>query len=214
MPSKSITIALSFLSLALSQSSPSPTTTTLQLPFYGYDTFPIDASILAVQNSLTTLSLTCPTSASECGLFPTQILTYGPSSYRMTMGAEADFTGYQDCVVARAVCTESAGGPGANFPGMSTTTYADVETLGVVVTGGAEMLGAVETGTMSGNESPTGASVTPITGTSGPNGMGTPSGTQSDTPAETETSSGAASGDMFAQSGVLGTTLAIIALVL
>ncbi|KAF2207807.1 hypothetical protein CERZMDRAFT_88267 [Cercospora zeae-maydis SCOH1-5] len=213
MSSKVIAIALTLLPLALSQS-----TTTLQIPFYGYDNFAIDASILGVQNDLTTMTLACPTSASECGLFPTQILTYGASSYRMTMGADADFTGYQNCVVVQAVCTESAGGPGANFPGTSTTNYEDVETFGVVVTAGAEKLGesgrAMETGTMSVSASETAdaASVTLVTGTGSVSGRQSASRTQS---AAAETSSGAAAGVRFAQSGgVVGTILAIVALVL
>ncbi|GIZ36744.1 hypothetical protein CKM354_000021100 [Cercospora kikuchii] len=213
MASKSITTLLSILPLAMSQS-----TKTLQLPFYGYDTFSIDASVLAVQDSLTTMTLACPSTAEECGLFPTQILTYGPSSYRMTMGADADFTGYQDCNVAQSVCTESAGGPGANFPGMSTTTYDDAETFAVTVTGGVEKLSgggeAVETGTMSASadaSETTTASVTLITGTSGTSGMGTASRTQS---AAAETSSGAASGVMVAQGGVVGSIFAMIALLL
>ncbi|CAK1360735.1 hypothetical protein CB0940_03807 [Cercospora beticola] len=213
MPPKSIT-TLSILPLAMSQ------TTTLQVPFYGYDTFSIDASVLGVQDSLTTMTLACPSSAEECGLFPTQILTYGPSSYRMTMGADADFTGYQDCNVAQSVCTESAGGPGANFPGMSTTTYDDAETFAVTVTWGVEKLsgggGAAETGagTMSasaGASETTTASVTLITGTSGASGMGTASRTQS---AAAETSSGTASGMVVAQGGVVGSVFAMIALLL
>ncbi|PPJ50095.1 hypothetical protein CBER1_05068 [Cercospora berteroae] len=207
MSPKYITTLLSIIPLAMSQ-----TTTTLQLPFYGYDTFSVDASILSVQNSLTTMTLACPSSAEECGLFPTQILTYGPSSYRMTMGAEADFTGYQECNVAQSVCTESAGGPGANFSGMSTTTYDDAETFAVTVTGGVEKLsgggGAVETGTMSASAD---ASVTLVTGTSGASGVGTASRTQS---SAAETSSGAAPGVMAAQDGVVGSLLAAIALLL
>ncbi|EME47639.1 hypothetical protein DOTSEDRAFT_114740, partial [Dothistroma septosporum NZE10] len=123
----------------------------LQIPFYGYDTQAIDASIVSVSDSATTLQLACPpgTDSSDCGLFPSQTLIFGPSTYSMNLGvgsAEA-FTGTQDCSrqgTTSAVCTESNGGNEANDPGMSTTSYesSDIAVLPVTVTAGEEKLGA------------------------------------------------------------------------
>ncbi|KAH9836899.1 hypothetical protein Tdes44962_MAKER08424 [Teratosphaeria destructans] len=142
--------------LAASQSS-----TVVTLPFYGVGSQAIDASVITVTDSVTQLALACPTTLTDydndCGLFPYQTLTYGPSTYNMYMSDEG-FTGTQDCQVATAtattdgetgtaaaaVCAESAGGSEANFPGSSTTVYAGTEIaqIAVAVTAGAEKLGA------------------------------------------------------------------------
>ncbi|KAK4504744.1 hypothetical protein PRZ48_002706 [Zasmidium cellare] len=74
--------------LTLATTTLAQTTTILTLPFYGYDLQPIVASILSANPSATTLSLACApgTDASDCGLFPAQTLTVGPSTYNMFMG--------------------------------------------------------------------------------------------------------------------------------
>lgn len=128
-------------------------TPTLSLPFYGYDTQSIVASVVsATPNGATTLKLGCPepSDADTCGLFPLQTLTVGPSTYHMYM-SDAGFTGTQDCNTALAQCTESAGGISANFPGMSTTKYSGTEiaTLPVTVTSGAEKLNGMASATAS-----------------------------------------------------------------
>lgn len=138
-------------------------TTTLTLPFLGYDDTPIVASIVGANSAATTLQLACPdgTDASDCGLFPYQTLTYGPSTYKMDMSAPGDgFTMTQDCSIAdsSAVCKESAGGSEANFPGSSTETYAGDEdmaltSLPVTVTKGAEKLTASAAATPTGSGS-------------------------------------------------------------
>ena len=196
-------------------------TTTLQIPFYGYDNFAIDASIIAVQDSVTTLTLACPpgTDASDCGLFPAQTLTYGPSTYRMDTGEGDSFTGYQICQAS--VCTESAGGSSANFPGSSTTTYDEVDTMPVTVTGGVALLsggggaGATTTSatstqspTTGGSASRTTASVTQLTGTAmSSSETGAASQTSS---AAAQTSSGAASRSDIIGGGLVGGAIGVL----
>ncbi|KAF2765578.1 hypothetical protein EJ03DRAFT_354720 [Teratosphaeria nubilosa] len=142
--------------LAAAQSS-----TVVTLPFYGVGSQAVDASVITVSDSVTQFALACPTTLTDydndCGLFPYQTLTYGPSTYNMYMSDEG-FTGTQDCQVATAtattdgetgtavaaVCAESAAGSEANFPGSSTATYAgtDIAQIPVAMTAGAEKLGA------------------------------------------------------------------------
>ncbi|KAJ4355464.1 uncharacterized protein N0V89_003480 [Didymosphaeria variabile] len=130
------------LSLALAQ------TTTIKLPFIGYDDMTIHASVVSAKPSQTVFALACPTGTdgSECGLFPQQLLTYGPSIYVMDMSepGDEDFSMTQDCSigVATATCKESASGSEANFPGSSTETYEDITRLPVTITAGAEKLAA------------------------------------------------------------------------
>lgn len=125
--------------------------TVLTLPFYGYDSQPIVASVVSANSAATTLALACRpgTDGSDCGLFPAQTLTVGPSTYNMFMGEGTAFTGTQMCSTqgtTAAVCMESAGGSEANFPGSSTTSYegTDVAVFGVTVTAGADRLGGGE----------------------------------------------------------------------
>ena len=137
------------LSLAAAQNKAS--TTTISMPWIGggEDLGPvltdISASIISANPTATTVSLQCAPTA-ECGLFPVEIIVFGPSTYNINMGDPtpgSDFTGTMDCVVAKtAVCMESASGTEANFPGSSTETYDEdsVATVGVVVTAGVEKL--------------------------------------------------------------------------
>jgi hypothetical protein len=114
----------------------------LTIPFYGYDTQPIDASVVSVDSTATILHLECApgTDSNDCGLFPSQTLTIGPSTYHMDTSGD-DYTGTQDCM-STSICAESAGGAGANYPGESTTTYesADIGYMPVTVTAGATLL--------------------------------------------------------------------------
>lgn len=184
-PSKmaSTLVIASFLGLTAAQS------TTLSLPFYGFGTQAIEASVISANPSATTMAIACPsgTDANDCGLFPYMTLVYGPSTYHLDMGVgDANaFTMTVDCGHGATVtCMESASGSEANFPGSSTTTYGgeDIGTLPVTVTSGAEKLGSTQasaTGSASGSASQSGngsatsrsaasattASVTQITGT-------------------------------------------------
>ncbi|KAF9695664.1 hypothetical protein EKO04_006686 [Ascochyta lentis] len=137
---------VSLLGLTVAQSS------TLSIPFYGFDTQSIVASVVAANPSATTMQLAClsGTDSNDCGLFPDMTLVYGPSTYHLDMGVgdENAFTGTADCSrgANTALCTEFATGTEANFPGSSTTTYEaeDILTLPVTVTGGAEKLGSAQ----------------------------------------------------------------------
>jgi hypothetical protein len=186
-------------------------TTTLTIDFYGYDSTNFVAAVVSAQPSATVLSLGCPQS-SECGLFPYQTLTYGPSTYKMDMSVPGEgFTMTQDCKTTSgtAVCVESASGSEANFPGSSTETY-DVATDGgvtVTVTEGAEKLGKSAMAT------PTGSGAV-VTSTPSASARSTPSGTAamvtqvSNTPAATsapaeKTSTGAAAVNAVAVGGGL-----------
>ncbi|KAK7192395.1 hypothetical protein DPSP01_004979 [Paraphaeosphaeria sporulosa] len=127
------------LSVALAQ------TKTVTLPFIGYGDTTFYASVISAEPSQTIFALACaPTS--DCGFFPQQLLTYGPSTYVMDMSepGDEDFTATADCSIGTvtAVCKESASGSEANFPGSSTETYSDVTHLPVIVTAGVDKLGA------------------------------------------------------------------------
>ncbi|KAL5422693.1 hypothetical protein PMIN06_008611 [Paraphaeosphaeria minitans] len=139
------------LSVALAQ------TKTVTLPFIGYDDTTIYASVISAKPSETVFALACAPST-DCGLFPQQLLTYGPSTYVMDMSepGDEDFTATADCSIgmATAVCKESASGSEANFPGSSTETYSNITHLPVIVTAGADKLSASAAATPTSNASP------------------------------------------------------------
>lgn len=212
----SLTLAIAALVAAATAQS-----TTLSIPFYGFDTQSIDASIMSVNPSATTMALACPpgTDSNDCGLFPDMTLVYGPSTYHLDMGVgDANvFTGTADCVRGATVtCTESAGGSEANFPGSSTTTYESdsIATFAVTVTSGADKLGssqATATGSASASASATSglaasastASVTQVVGT-GSASASSASGTQSASPTP---STGAGHRNSFVAKGGLARAL-------
>lgn len=151
-------VLTSLLGLAAAQ------TTTLSIPFYLADNQAIEASVVSANDAATTLALNCPsgTDSSDCGLFPTMLLTYGPSTYHIDMGAgdDAVFTGFEDCQRGATVtCTEFATGSEANFPGTTTATYegAEIITIPVTVTAGAEKLGSSAQATETASSSASGA---------------------------------------------------------
>ena len=79
-----ITVFVTPLALDTAQQSSVP-----QIHFYGYDTQSIDASIVGVSNSVTTLQLAClpgTDSSEHCVLFLSQTLPYGPSTYSIKLG--------------------------------------------------------------------------------------------------------------------------------
>lgn len=141
-------IISTLLSIALAQ------TTTITVPFAGYEDTTIHASVISAKPAATVLALACPpgTDSDNCGLFPQQLLTYGPSTYVMDMSepGDDDFTMTADCSFGSttALCKESASGSEANFPGSSTETYSGdggwtgVTHLPVTITAGAEKLAA------------------------------------------------------------------------
>ncbi|SMQ54683.1 unnamed protein product [Zymoseptoria tritici ST99CH_3D7] len=155
---------LAFFHLCAAQS------TILTIPFYGYDDQSIVASVVSADSTATILHLNCPpgTDQNDCGLFPSQTLTIGPSTYHMDLAGDG-FTGTQDCM-STSICVESNGGEGANYPGVSTTTYTseELESMLVTVTAGASLLGrngaAATTSGASESSSSATAELTTLTG--------------------------------------------------
>lgn len=165
---------------------------TLTVPFIGlWDDSMLYASVVAADADATTIEIACA-SKSACGLFPKETIVYGPSTYHIDMSDPAsDFTATADCSIGSPwiVCKETAGGSAANFPGSSTSSWeaADLTSLAVSVTAGAEKLyGVAEslaTGMMSSEQAGSTSAV----------GEGTASATPSTTPvARTVSASGSA----------------------
>jgi len=71
--------------------------------------YPMEASILAVNNDVTTMSLQCPAKSATdaCYMYAQQTLTIGPSTYRLGFGGDGDddggFTGMQDCKLSATI---------------------------------------------------------------------------------------------------------------
>lgn len=176
------------LSMALLTATAAAQTTTVTLPFLGWDQMDISASIVSANPTATTYLLVCgppPTSTGVdsdydgCGLFPTQRLIHGPSTYMMDMGVPdgaAAFTGTIDCgdiAKPTVTCKESFAGSEANDPGTSSTEYpgSEVASLKVVVTGGVEKLKAAS------------ATSTPASASASPTGSAAAAGSPSQSPA-------------------------------
>lgn len=200
-------------------------TTTIQVPLFGFDGDSFQASVISAQPSATVISLACPPVSSMgmgCGLFPQQILTYGPSTYRMLMedpSNEGAFTMTQDCSFSGtlAICQESAGGSEANFPGSSTTTYGgdgddewSITTLAVTVTAGADKLKVDAKATPTPAQS--GSSTAAKTGGSAASTMATAtqsnaSGSATSSPAQ---ASGLASKSLAVNGGLIGAAMGVL----
>ncbi|KKK12840.1 hypothetical protein ARAM_001185 [Aspergillus rambellii] len=108
---------------------------------YGADNQPLAASIVGNDATATTYSINCPpgTDSSDCGMGPGLTLIAGPgatTTYKMDDGDEFYMTAVCSVGTEVAVCTDSMGGTGANFPGQHTST-ADVDLLPVTVTAGS-----------------------------------------------------------------------------
>ena len=199
------------LSASMAFAQQQESSTVLTLPFYGYDSVSIVGSVVSADKAATTLALACATMDSDCGLFPLQTLTFGPSTYNMDM-SDGGFTGTQDCKtsVTPAVCMESASGSEANFPGSSTTTYAgtDVTSFPVTITAGLEKLGAAGAGkTTSGgsatstDSASTGAAVTVLSGTAKATSTGSAGSSEGSSSTGSSTASTTASASAAASSG-------------
>lgn len=224
-------VIASLLGLTAAQS------TTLSLPFYGFGTQAIEASVVSANPSATTMALACPsgTDDNDCGLFPYMTLVYGPSTYHLDMGVgdANDFTMTADCGHGATVtCTESASGSEANFPGSSTTTYEgeDIVTLPVTVTSGAEKLGSTQasaTGSASGSASQSGngsattgsaasattASVTQITGTNSASASGVIH-TGASSAAPTPSTGAASSNSVYLHGGLVGAVVGLFGILI
>ncbi|GFN16520.1 putative GPI anchored protein [Aspergillus tubingensis] len=107
------------------------------------DPQPLAASIIGNDATATTYSINCPpgTDSSDCGMGPGLTLIAGPKTTMIMDSPDDDF--YYTCVCSvdgttHAVCTETASGSGANFPGTSSTTLdGDLDLMPVTITAGS-----------------------------------------------------------------------------
>jgi hypothetical protein len=191
------------LPLALAQSS------VLTLRYAGFgEAQSMNASLIGVESSKTTLSLGCSDPDNEECAPLRQTMVLAESSYSLDgSDANTDFTYTANCVFSpqSAVCVESAGGSEANFPGESTTTYGSDETASLILTVAGDVAKlsaqATESGSASmatstgaaqtGSKSESMASVTQISGTASPSASasksvsGSASGSASAAPSQT-----------------------------
>ncbi|KAL4783307.1 hypothetical protein BJX76DRAFT_330308 [Aspergillus varians] len=155
------------------------------------DKQPLAASIAGNDATATTYSINCPpgTPSDECGMGIGMTLVAGSetTTYIMNMGPRFQYTAKCSVGKSSAVCTESAGGPDANFPGVDTTTV-DVDLLPVTVTAGKVTEGgSTATTTSAGSSSTDSTDSTTTTTAAGTTGRG------SSTP-DLATATGAANG--------------------
>ncbi|KAI9927060.1 hypothetical protein ASPWEDRAFT_46539 [Aspergillus wentii DTO 134E9] len=109
------------------------------------DPQPLAASIVGNDATATTYSINCPpgTDGSDCGMGLGLTLIAGPTTTKQVMDDPIDDMHWtMICSVGgttTAVCTESASGSAANFPGVSTASYdkSDISLLPVTVTAGS-----------------------------------------------------------------------------
>ncbi|GKZ30289.1 hypothetical protein AbraIFM66950_008625 [Aspergillus brasiliensis] len=119
----------------------SATATVTSMFIFDTDPQPLVASIDA---TATTYSINCApgTDSSDCGMGPGLTLIAEPTTTTMILDSpDEDF--YYTCVCSvdgtmRAVCTETASGADANFPGTSTTTVVGgLDPIPVTITAGS-----------------------------------------------------------------------------
>lgn len=124
--------------------------TPTQIPVFLLDTDPqsLVASVVDVQQATTTLQISCPPGgdASECGYGPGARVRIAANFADATMSVDGQFSLTWQCSITSstvaATCTVSAGGPEANFPGVSTETLTgtDIQYIPVTITAGGEKL--------------------------------------------------------------------------
>ncbi|KAF7168846.1 hypothetical protein CNMCM5623_001788 [Aspergillus felis] len=131
------------LSLAAAGLVSAQTTVTSML-IYGADPQPLVASIVGSDATATTYSINCPpgTDSSDCGMGPGLTVVAGPTTTVLKMDEPSeDFHWTVRCSVGgttTAVCTETASGTGANFPGVSSSTFSnDLPLMAVTITAGS-----------------------------------------------------------------------------
>ncbi|KAL4803128.1 hypothetical protein BDV18DRAFT_145187 [Aspergillus unguis] len=133
MLAKSVVIA-SLASLACAES------TVTSMLIYFADNQALDASIVGNDATATTYSINCPpgTDGSDCGMGPGLYATIAGDTTTFAMDDEDYFHMTIKCTNSgsNALCTESAGGPQANFPGKSTSTIPLDEQMPVTITAG------------------------------------------------------------------------------
>ncbi|KAL4919266.1 hypothetical protein BDW62DRAFT_47275 [Aspergillus aurantiobrunneus] len=172
---------------------------------------PLDASIVGNDAGATTYSINCPpgTPSDECGMGPgmTVVADGEMTTYIIGMGDEFQFTASCSVREPTALCTESAGGFGANFPGVSTTTER-VAFMPVTVTAGEVTGAASETATATSSETLTAGTET------GASGSATASGTESDADADAEATPTGAAAKVTGGAAVAGVVVALVGAVL
>ncbi|PYI01447.1 hypothetical protein BO78DRAFT_353568 [Aspergillus sclerotiicarbonarius CBS 121057] len=110
---------------------------------YDTDPQPLAASIMGNDATATTYSVNCPpgTDSDECGMGPGMTIIAGPQTTMIMDMPDEDF--YYTCVCSLdgttyAVCSETAAGSGANFPGTTITTLdGDLGLMPVTITAGS-----------------------------------------------------------------------------
>jgi hypothetical protein len=85
----------------------------LKVPMFGYGNgYPMEASIIAVNDDVTTMSLQCPAKSATdaCYMYAQQTLTIGPSTYNLKFGEADDetgsFSGTQDCKLSATIAVD------------------------------------------------------------------------------------------------------------
>ncbi|KAL5342174.1 hypothetical protein BJX70DRAFT_357114 [Aspergillus crustosus] len=126
---------------------------------YGADEQPLAASIVGNDASRTTYLVNCPpgTDSNDCGMGPGQTVIAGKDVTSWIFDEAPEFIFTAECSIkgTKAICTESAAGSDANFPGVFTSTTT-VDYQPVTVTAGS--ITEVETGASStGSGSSTGS---------------------------------------------------------
>ncbi|PKX90491.1 putative GPI anchored protein [Aspergillus novofumigatus IBT 16806] len=118
--------------------------TVTSMLIYGADPQPLVASIVGSDATATTYSINCPpgTDSSDCGMGPGLTLVAGPTTTVLKMDEPGeDFHWTVSCSVGgttTAVCTETASGAAANFPGVSSLTFSsDLPLMAVTITAGS-----------------------------------------------------------------------------
>lgn len=130
---------------------------TVQLLLLDTDPQALVASVITANPTMTEYLVGCPTGTNQndCGYNPPLTVKHAGSVYGASISAaDEQFTYSWECTAytsgeTSAVCTTSAGGAQANFPGAGTTTLmgSDVGFYPVTVTSGADQL-AKETAAM------------------------------------------------------------------
>ncbi|KAF2171141.1 hypothetical protein M409DRAFT_19112 [Zasmidium cellare ATCC 36951] len=125
-------------------------TSTLSIPFMGFNFDAVDASVVTVEDGRTTLALNCPpgSGSTNCGVYATETVVTGPSTYSLVLTDPTVLSFTQACVPSGASpfstysCQESAEGTKVqDGPSSSTTVHTDdVTYAAITVTAGVNLL--------------------------------------------------------------------------
>ncbi|KAF4166924.1 hypothetical protein CNMCM6936_005833 [Aspergillus lentulus] len=152
--------------------------TVTSMLIYGADPQPLVASIVGSDATATTYSINCSpgTDSSDCGMGPGLTLVAGPTTTVLKMDEpEEDFHWTVSCSVGgttTAVCTETASGAAANFPGVSSSIFSNnLPLMAVTITAGS----GAGAGATSATASATATATTAATATATASGKSTAS---------------------------------------